>query len=190
MLSPPRLVTLCRCGSRLSPHLHDRSDFDRAHARRWNPGGNVNSLVETPGVDQVVAAELLACLRERTVGDEPLAVAHPHAGRRRRRLQLGTGKILTSRPDLLAELPVFAVNLLPLRLAQLPPRLLVVVNQQHVLHVCASVSESNGDAPDRQPCKKESTIARAPPRRRPVRSPERLALQRRPVRGRCRCRVS
>jgi hypothetical protein len=38
------------------------------------------------GVDQGLASELFMCLRERPVGDERLAVAHPDTGRRRRQV--------------------------------------------------------------------------------------------------------
>ena len=56
------------------------------------------------GVDQEVAAELFARLRERAVGHQPFAVAHPDAGRRRRRVQRGGGQILAARLELLREL--------------------------------------------------------------------------------------
>src|SRR5712691_8035687 len=108
--------------------------FDGAHARRWNPSGDRERVVEILGLDQVIPAELLARLREGTVGQEPFLVAYPNARRRRGRVQLGSGHVVAARPDLLRELPVFLVHLLPLGLAHPGPHLLLVVNQQHVFH--------------------------------------------------------
>ena len=54
--------------------------------------------------DQEVAAELFARLRERTVGHERLAVAHPDAGRRRGGVQRVRGQILPARLELVGEL--------------------------------------------------------------------------------------
>jgi hypothetical protein len=59
--------------------LHDRPDFNGAQARPWNPCGDADRLVEILSVDQVLAAELFARLRERPVSDERFAVAHPDA---------------------------------------------------------------------------------------------------------------
>ena len=58
--------------------LHHGPDFDRTFAGARNLSGNVDRLVEVPGVHQEVAAEVFARLREWTVGHEPLAVAHLH----------------------------------------------------------------------------------------------------------------
>jgi hypothetical protein len=60
--------------------LHDRPDFDGAQACPWNPCGDADRLVGILGVDQELAAELFVRLRERSVGDERFAVAHPDAG--------------------------------------------------------------------------------------------------------------
>src|SRR5438309_3637335 len=67
--------------SRQARDLDYRPDLDGTLARHGNPCRNGNSLVEIPGVDEEVAAQLFARLRERTVGHEPFAVAHPDAGR-------------------------------------------------------------------------------------------------------------
>lgn len=66
--------------------LHDRPDVDGAQACPWNPCGSADRLVKILGVDQELAAEQFARLRERPVGDEQFAVAHPDAGRGRRRV--------------------------------------------------------------------------------------------------------
>ena len=66
--------------------LHDRPDVDGAQACPWNLCGGADRLVDILGVDQELAAELFARLRERPVGDERFTVAHPDADRRRRRV--------------------------------------------------------------------------------------------------------
>src|SRR6266568_5021576 len=126
--------------------LHYRPDFDGAGACRWNPCGDADRLVEILGVDQEVAAELLARLRERTIGHEPFAVAHPDAGRRRRWVQRVGRQILPARVKVLRELRRLPVTLLALAFAQ---GLLVTVNQQQVFHVSASTRKSNGERADR-----------------------------------------
>ena len=60
--------------------LHDRPGFNEAQARPWNPCGDADRLVEILAVDEKLAAELFARLRERPVSDERFAVAHPDAG--------------------------------------------------------------------------------------------------------------
>ena len=72
----PAAPPLCR---RALPH---RPDFDGARAGQRNSCGEGDGFVEILDVDEHVAAELLAGLRERTVGHQPLTIAHPDAGRR------------------------------------------------------------------------------------------------------------
>ena len=62
--------------------LSHRPDLDGAGASQGHAGRDGDGLVEILDVDQHVAAELLAGLRERTVGHEGFAVAHADAGRR------------------------------------------------------------------------------------------------------------
>ena len=62
-------------------HLPDRPHFDRPEPRAGDLRRDLDRLVEILAVDDVVAADLLLGLGERTVGGEHLAVAHPH-GRR------------------------------------------------------------------------------------------------------------
>src|ERR1700686_1306235 len=59
----------------------DRPDLDRAEPRARNPRGDGKGRIEILGLDQIIAAELLAGFRERAVGGERLAVAHAHGGR-------------------------------------------------------------------------------------------------------------
>src|SRR2546421_7060954 len=80
---------------RQTRYLHDRADFDGAQACRGNPCGDADRLVQILGVDEEVAAQLLARLRERPVGYQRFAGAHPDAGRRRDRVQRVGGQILT-----------------------------------------------------------------------------------------------
>src|SRR5205823_10748546 len=81
--SSPRPIAPGRMLSRRQVRdLDDRPDFDCAPARPRNPRGDGDRLVEIPGIDQEVAAQLFARLRERAVGHQPLALADPDAGRR------------------------------------------------------------------------------------------------------------
>src|SRR5229473_8193375 len=98
---PPTMLVLAL---RQSENLNHRTDFDGAHACPWNPCGNADRHVEVLGIDHEIAAELFARLRERTIGYEPLAVAHPDTGRRRGRLQRGGGQKLAVRLEVVCQL--------------------------------------------------------------------------------------
>ena len=63
--------------------------------------------VEILGLDQIVAAELLAGFRERAVGRQRLAVADPHGGRGRGRLQPVAGLEIAALDDGLGEGAIF-----------------------------------------------------------------------------------
>src|ERR1039457_4045017 len=99
---------------RQSRNLNHRPDFDGALARPWDACRYADGLVEILRIDQEVAAELFAGLRERTVGDQPFAVAHLDAGGRRHRLQRGRGQILSVRLELVRELGRLRETVLPL----------------------------------------------------------------------------
>src|SRR5262249_57375762 len=126
--------------------LHDRTDFDRAQARAWNTRGNAYSLVEVPGVEEELATQLSARLREWTVGHEPLAVTHPDAGRRRDRVQWVGAQIMPARVKFLRELRGLNVTMFTLSLTQ---GLLVKINQQQISHLSASIGLSNGEGQNR-----------------------------------------
>jgi hypothetical protein len=83
--------------------LHDRPDFDGAHACPWNTCGDADRVGEIVGVDPGGAAERFAGLREQPGGDERFAVTHPDAGRRRRRLQRVGGQIRPTSLELMRE---------------------------------------------------------------------------------------
>jgi len=91
----------------------------------------VYHVTELPvGIYEVSASQpgfapyrLLACFGEGSVSDEPFAAAHPHAGRRRSRVQPGTGHILSARLDLLGELRVLSHILLLFGRAERRPSL-------------------------------------------------------------------
>src|SRR5439155_23629933 len=83
-----------------------RADLDRSALRARDLRGPLNRLVEILALEEVEAAELLLGLREGTVGDQALAVAHPDGRRRRRGLQAGAGHEDPGRLDLLSELAV------------------------------------------------------------------------------------
>src|SRR5712692_8738327 len=98
-------------------NFYYRADFDGAFARAGNAAGNVDGFIEVFGVDQVITAQLLARLRERTVGHEPFAVTDLHAGSGRDRLQRTGGQKLAVRLELVRELGRLPVTLFPLRVA-------------------------------------------------------------------------
>src|SRR4030065_235944 len=141
--TPRALSPLLR---RQARDLHDRPDFDGAFARARYPPGDGDRLVEVYRVDQEVAAQLLAGFREGAVGDHPLAVTHPDAGRRRHRRQGIGGQILAVRLELVRELRRLLVAVLPLGIG---PCLLVRVDQQHVFHRSPSILTSFGGGGDR-----------------------------------------
>ena len=82
-----------------------------------------DGLVAIRDLDEHVATELLACFGKRTVGHEPFAVAHPDAGRRRRRVQRGATPILPTRRELVREPLLLPVDLLACGQTQLVPGL-------------------------------------------------------------------
>src|SRR5690348_15608639 len=117
---------------RQSLYLNYRTDFHGAHACPRNPRGNADRHVQVFDVDHEVAAQLLARFRERTIGHQPLAVAHLNRSRRRDRLQRGCGNKLAVLLEIVCELRRFQVTVRSFGFAH---GLLVHVNQQHVLHV-------------------------------------------------------
>ena len=128
--------------------------FDGADPRSWNPCGDADRLAEILGVDEEVAAQLFARLCERPIGHERFTVANPNAGRLRSRMQRCGAKIVPARVELLRELHRLLQHLLTLRLGALAERFFIVVNQQHVFHMFSSVSESNGECPNRHATRK------------------------------------
>src|SRR5467141_2256418 len=116
--------------------LNQRPDFHRALAHARNLFRNLDGLIEILRLHQEVAAELFPHFRERAVGHQTVAVAHLDAGCCRHRLQWVGGEVLPLRLEHVRKLSRLAVTLLPLALG---PGLLVGVNEQHVLHLCASM---------------------------------------------------
>src|ERR1041385_4525703 len=109
--------------------LDDRPDLHRPAPGVRNLLGDGDRLVEVPGVDHEVAAELLPGLRERTVGHLAFARPHPDALRDGGGLQRRGGDVLPGRAQLVREPGGLVVACLPLLRAQ---RLLVPIDQQHV----------------------------------------------------------
>src|SRR5207244_6365991 len=120
-------------------HREDRPHLDRAIAAAGDACGDRGRLVEVPGLDQVVAAELLPGLGERPIGGDRLAALDADGGRGRGRLQRGTGLEMAALHDRVGEGPVLTEDLPPLRLAHRGPLLLTVVDQQHVFHGSSSL---------------------------------------------------
>src|SRR5262245_22641261 len=77
---------------------------------------------------------MLAGLSEWTVGQEALAVADAHGGRRGRRVQGVAGHVLAARGQLVGHVHLREVDLPPFVHALAVP-VLVQVDQQHVFHV-------------------------------------------------------
>src|SRR5581483_11105781 len=113
-----------------------RTNLDRTVPRHRNPSRKPDRGIQVLRLDQGVSSELFARLRERTVGDKRLCVAHPYRRRRRGRLQRVAVQVLTGSGDLPGELLVLVKNLLK-RLAR---RLCggIDIEKQHVLHSSSS----------------------------------------------------
>src|SRR3954453_513300 len=111
--------------------LDHRTDLDRAPAGHGDPRGDVDRLVEIPGLDHEKTAQLLAGLRERAVGDQPLAAPDLDAGRQRRREERRGGEELSGGVELVRELRGVPVALVPLARGE---GVLVAVDEGHVAH--------------------------------------------------------
>src|SRR5436305_5604122 len=98
-----------RPGTTAAPSIinPDRPDLDGAESRAGNPRGDRDRGVEILGIDQIVAAELLAGLRKRAIGGQGLAFADPHGRRGRGRLQPVAGLEIAVLDDGLGERAIF-----------------------------------------------------------------------------------
>src|SRR5580704_13705521 len=123
-------------------------DFDRPLASSGNARGDADRRVEIRGLDEEIAAELLARFREGAVRHQPFAVADPDARRRRNGMQRRGTEILARRIEVVRELGRFREAVLAFVVG---PRLLVTVDQQHVLHEISSFGESRWDYRVREP---------------------------------------
>jgi hypothetical protein len=112
-------------------HFDHWPNLDGADSRPGDAGGDTDGLVEILGIDKKIAAQLLARLREGTVGHMPFAVADPYAGGRGHRLQRVGGQIPAVRVQLVCELGGFFVTVLALCLIH---GVLAHVDQQHIFH--------------------------------------------------------
>src|SRR4029077_3188105 len=119
--------------------LYDRPDLDGPLAGHGILGGNADRLVEILGVDEEIAAQLFACLRERTVGHKPLSLPQPNAGRHGCGTQRVGSHVLPSRVKVMRKLRRFSVTVLSLRFSQ---PIFVTIDQQHVFHMDASCNSS------------------------------------------------
>src|SRR5436190_10970554 len=124
-------------GMTASPSVidHDRPDLDRTRLGAGNAGGNAKRRVEILGFDQIVAAELLARLREWAIRGQHFAVADPHGGRGRRRLQAVAGLEMAALNDGLGERAVVRHHLLPIGSAHFAEFGFVPIDQQQILHL-------------------------------------------------------
>src|SRR5580704_10896750 len=136
-------------------YLHHRPNLDRPFACARNTSGDVDCLVEVSGFDHEEAAKLFARLRERTVGHNPFALAHPNRGRCRHRLQRRRAQKLAICLERVGKLSRLPVTLLALDVG---PGVFVGVNQQHVLHSFPSTSKSNSGCQNRH-LKQENFMA-------------------------------
>src|SRR5450432_1388712 len=88
-------LSLSRCPGMTSIINPDRPDLDRTKPGTGNACGNRERGVEILGLYQIIASELLAGFRERTIRRHCLAVANAHRGRGRGRLQPVAGLEIT-----------------------------------------------------------------------------------------------
>src|SRR5712671_790034 len=113
---------------------HYRPYFDRSGSRRRDARRNPVGLMRITCFNHKEATHLLARLGEWAVSNQLLAIAHAHALRRRRRLQLIAEEIFTVRLKLFDELPVLCIDFLMLVFSATVKCLFVMINQQNVFH--------------------------------------------------------
>src|SRR5712691_11597576 len=58
--------------------FHNWADLNRATRSRRNSGSHLDGLVEILAIEQIIAAQLLLGLSERTIGGQGLAIAYTH----------------------------------------------------------------------------------------------------------------
>src|SRR4029077_11884503 len=109
-------------------HLHGAVPRPRQLARELDRG------VEVVDLNQEVAAELLLRLRERTIGDELLAVPRADGGGGGAVRELVAAAHHAALDELVRELVVLLVDRVLLIVWDRCPRLLVRVDQQRILH--------------------------------------------------------
>ena len=136
--------------------IDDRADLDRAVLRRGDERREPDRLVEVGEVDEEDATEDLLRLREGTVGDDALAVAHLHdlggaapVELLARRVRIGLAELLEERAPLRhlrrAELRLLLVG-------KIHPRGVVAVDEQRVLHSCTSSGSTYTGRTSTAPC--------------------------------------
>src|SRR5258707_961752 len=109
-----------------------------SHARGLDGGSAAGErCVEILGFDQVIAAELLARLREWTIRGQGLAVADPHGGRSRCRLQPVAGLEIAALDNGLGECTIFVRHLLARGRVHFGVFGFVGVDHQQILHLFA-----------------------------------------------------
>src|SRR5579872_7338559 len=113
---------------------HHRPHLDRTGLGAGNSRRNANRGVEVLGLDQIIAAELLAGFGKWAIGCEDLAVAHAHGGGRRRRLQSVAGLEMAALDDGLGECTVVRHHLFAIGLARFAEFGFVSIDQQQILH--------------------------------------------------------
>src|SRR3984957_15580049 len=127
----------CPAGSRLNQFRridHDRPNLDRSVLGAGNSSRDRNRRIEVLGFDQIVAAELLAGFGKRAVGGQNLALAHPHRGRRRRRLQSVAGLEMAALDNGLRKRAVIGRHLLTFGVVHFEEFGLASVDHQQILH--------------------------------------------------------
>src|SRR5439155_25188259 len=105
---PPKRTLLCG----QARDFDHRPDFDGSLACHGNLCGDGDGLVQIFCIDEEIAPQLLARLGERTVGHEPLAVAHPNTRRHRRGVQRVRSQILPVGVERVCELHGLLVTIL------------------------------------------------------------------------------
>src|SRR5581483_5193171 len=118
----------------LSVEGHDRPYLDAPETGGGDPRGDLDGVVQVPGLDQVEPAQLLLGLGEGAVGGGQLAVSDPDGGGARDRLERLAPEIVTAPADRVGEGEVLAHQRVPLVGGHGAPPLFLVVDQADVLH--------------------------------------------------------
>jgi hypothetical protein len=84
-------VLACSAGQ-----LPDRAHLDATNAGGWHEGGDVNGVVQVPGVNQVKAGQLLISFGERAITYGDFAIADPDGSGGMDRLKCFRGQALTA----------------------------------------------------------------------------------------------
>src|SRR4029453_14514456 len=128
------------CISRRHRTFHQWPYFNCAGSGRWYKGRDGCCLAEILCLNKEIAAKLFVRLGKWPICYQFLAIAYANARSGGDGLQLRTSYKLSFGEKLFPQLSIVPINLLTLTFSERVPTLLVMVNQQHVLHLCAPLT--------------------------------------------------